>query len=334
MGRCLYPNLILDGKFYGGVKKYVTTLSNGEPANKAQQQRREAGLKELLKADRAQLVPCGKCLGCRIAYSQNWATRIALELKNHEHSWFATLTYDEEHVPVIDATTGEIYRGIRRPFEYLAEGKTIERMTLRKPDIQKFHKRLRKQAAKEGYMDEGESSIRLFYCGEYGGKSFRPHYHAIYSGFQIPDLQFYKTDHGNFLWKSDWMQKLWGNGIVVIGEATYNSAGYVARYATKKQLDAGKRHSEDEPEGPSLKELYQQAKLVPEFIAMSRRPGIGKRWYDENKNSIYPEGKIYLPGGVEATPPKYYDQLSLKYKQIIPLKKVYIPVEKEESLIE
>ena len=31
---------------------------------------------------------------------------------------------------------------------------------------------------------------------------------------------------------------------------------------------------------------------------------------------------------------KYYDQLSLKYKQIIPLKKVYIPVEKEESLIE
>lgn len=39
---------------------------------------------------------------------------------------------------------------------------------------------------------------------------------------------------------------------------------------------------------------------------MSRRPGIGKAWFDIFKNEVYPDDFI-VSRGFPATPPKYYD---------------------------
>ena len=44
-------------------------------------------------------IPCGKCEGCRIARSRDWANRCMMELEYHDSAYFLTLTYDEEHVP-------------------------------------------------------------------------------------------------------------------------------------------------------------------------------------------------------------------------------------------
>ena len=45
-------------------------------------------------------IPCGRCIGCRLERSRQWANRCMLELQYHESSYFVTLTYDDEHVPV------------------------------------------------------------------------------------------------------------------------------------------------------------------------------------------------------------------------------------------
>lgn len=55
-------------------------------------------------------IPCGKCIGCRLDYSRNWANRMIMELDYHEDAWFITLTYNNDYVPhnpVYDKDTGE-----------------------------------------------------------------------------------------------------------------------------------------------------------------------------------------------------------------------------------
>ena len=44
-------------------------------------------------------VPCGKCLGCRIAKRKEWSLRMLHELSYHKESVFLTLTYNDYYVP-------------------------------------------------------------------------------------------------------------------------------------------------------------------------------------------------------------------------------------------
>lgn len=89
--------------------------------------------------------PCGQCIACRLNYGKLWSIRMMEELKNHDKACFATLTYDDNHLP----------------FNHL----------LCKRHLQLFWKLLRKKRR-----------IRYFACGEYGDKFGRPHYHAIIYG--------------------------------------------------------------------------------------------------------------------------------------------------------
>ena len=75
--------------------------------------------------------------------------------------------------------------------------------------------------------------IRCFHVGEYGSLKFRPHHHAILFGFQFPDLTEIYED-GKKYYTSEILSKLWPFGIHRIGECTYDSCCYVARYVTKK----------------------------------------------------------------------------------------------------
>ena len=45
------------------------------------------------------LVPCGKCLACRIARRQEWSMRCLHELSSFDDAVFVTLTYDDDHLP-------------------------------------------------------------------------------------------------------------------------------------------------------------------------------------------------------------------------------------------
>jgi hypothetical protein len=43
---------------------------------------------------------------------------------------------------------------------------------------------------------------------------------------------------------------------------------------------------------------------------MSRRPGIGKKWYDEYKEDLFPSDEVPVPGhGVFKKVPRYYETI-------------------------
>lgn len=44
-------------------------------------------------------LPCGRCIGCRLERSRQWALRLTHEKRFHAESAFITLTYDENHLP-------------------------------------------------------------------------------------------------------------------------------------------------------------------------------------------------------------------------------------------
>jgi len=149
-------------------------------------------------------------------------------------------------------------------------------------DFQLFMKRLRKKF--------GE--VRYFHCGEYGETTLRPHYHALLFGFDFSDKYFWKEERGNRLYRSPDLEKLWPVGNSLIGSVTFKSAAYVARYIMKKVT------------GEAAAEHYQGR--APEYVTMSRRPGIGAGWYAKWGKEVYPDDFV-VHDGVKMKPPKFYD---------------------------
>jgi len=157
--------------------------------------------------------------------------------------------------------------------------------SLDKSAFQKFMKRLRKYIAPK--------RVRFFHCGEYGDKGGRPHYHACLFGYDFPDKEFYSERDGCRLYISPLLQELWPFGYSTVGAVTFESAAYVARYIMKKiNGDPAKAH---------------YAGRSPEYTTMSRRPGVGKGWYTEFREDVFPCDNVVLRGKV-MRPPKFYDR--------------------------
>jgi hypothetical protein len=114
-------------------------------------------------------------------------------------------------------------------------------------------------------------AIRFYACGEYGETTRRPHYHAILFNCGFPDaLVHSKNNRGELLYTSADLGALWDNGQHLIGDVTFASAAYVARYCVKKVSGekADEHYSVFDADGVIHERL-------PEFALMSRRPGIG-----------------------------------------------------------
>lgn len=234
---------------------------------------------------RVDLIPCGQCTGCRLDYSREWATRIMCETKTTNNNWFITLTYADEYLPIHkEPDDNGVIRG---------------NFSLDKTDCQKFLKRLRRHWDYHYH----QNNIRFYLCGEYGGKTQRPHYHCIIFNLPLDEtkLKHYRYNHdGSELWIYDELTEIWGKGHVVIGKVTFNSAAYVARYMLKKI------------KGPDAAKIYHIRAQLPEFTLMSRKPGIGQDYYNTNKDKIYQNDEIIIAknNNVETLkPPKYYDSL-------------------------
>ena len=230
--------------------------------------------------DRKILLACGQCIGCRLDYSLEWAQRIMHEKTLHEQSWFITLTYNDENLPIsqsIDNETGEYF----------------ENSTLKPKELQDFLKRLRDHQERDF-----DKKIRFFACGEYGDQSARRHYHAIIFGLQIPDLKTYKISaNKDMIYTSEYLEKIWGKGFVTVGEVTTESAAYVRRYIMKKQKGF-------------LAEDYKVLKIEPEFTRMSRRPGIGREYYEANKE-MFKLDEVFIKkknGTIKLKPARYYEK--------------------------
>ena len=199
------------------------------------------------RGDPVQL-PCGRCIGCRLERSRQWAVRIMCESQMHDVSSFVTLTYDEANLP--------------------------SDFSVNKRHLQLFFKRLRKA----GYV------FRYYCCGEYGEDFSRPHYHLCLFGVNFADDRvFYRNTGSGPLYTSPSLEAIWRLGFCVIGDLTFESAAYVSRYCTKVvNGDMAESHYTrcDSETG----EIFR---LEPEFSLMSRHPGIGDAWIRKFHHDVY-----------------------------------------------
>lgn len=219
-------------------------------------------------------VSCGNCVGCRLERSRQWAVRCVHESKMHNENCFITLTYDDEHLP------------------------EDESLCLR--HFQLFMKRFRKRYGK----------IRFFHCGEYGETTLRPHYHACIFGYDFPDRRLFKSSaSGESIYTSAALGELWSDdegrmlGFSTIGDVTFNSAAYVARYIMKKvNGDDAAAHYEH------ITRYGEVVQRRPEYVTMSRRPGIGAGWFHKFADDIYP-GDFAVMNNKKFRPPRFYDNM-------------------------
>lgn len=205
------------------------------------------------------------------------------EAQFHEHSCFLTLTYNDDHLPTDSG--------------------------LRYDDFQRFMKRLRKwQPDKRYRVIDGrrvlDNPIRYYMCGEYGDELLRPHYHAALFGAVFPDmLPFRRTESGSMIYTSETLTNIWGLGHASIGELTYDSAAYIARYVVKK-ISGTKAAAHYRRVDPDTGEVFD---VSPEFTRMSLKPGIGQKWINQYHADVYPTDRINTHGRL-SRPPRYYDK--------------------------
>lgn len=236
-------------------------------------------------------VRCGRCHGCRLHHSKEWAIRCVHESQMHEQNSFITLTYAPENLP--------------------------SDHSIHKEELQKFFKRLRKNTRKR---------FKYFACGEYGEKNNRPHYHAILFGMDFYEDRYLhtKTRNGDLLYRSPTLEKAWPLGHSLIGEMTFQSAAYVARYVMKK------RKGDDDTVDPKTKKTNKEHYMVadevtgeifeiePEFCLASRgsgkqddpiiwRYGLGRAWLERYKSDT---NKDYITVNKQKVSlPRYYDNI-------------------------
>lgn len=231
--------------------------------------------------DRPLSLPCGQCISCRLARSAAWALRCVHEAQVHiegcgcgckrggpPRNCFITLTYDRENIPP-------------------AGGLCVE-------DWQKFAKRLRKAVG----------PFRFFHCGEYGERSLRPHYHACLFGVDFSeDRILVKSSDDARLFLSPLLSRVWGLGHCSVGDMSFESAAYVARYCVGKIT--GERAV---LEYTRLDEATGEVFLVrPPYVTMSRRPGIGAPWFERFGGDVYPSDEV-VHKGRKFRPPRFYDE--------------------------
>lgn len=156
-------------------------------------------------------VPCGRCYECVTKRRSMWTVRNLIEYKHSQFAYFVTLTYNDDYIDIL-------------PYD--------ERANLhipRKAHYQNFLKRLRKKYG---------TCVRYFGCSEYGGETYRPHYHII--------LYFSQ----NVEFNSSIVRSLWPYGFITLDKCNNARIHYTTKYVLK---------------------VFNANKLTPNFIPYTLR---------------------------------------------------------------
>lgn len=215
------------------------------------------------------------------------------EASLYENNCFITLTYSDEYLPQGYHLRSDPGNPTQWVFKYAPGSIDIRHPT-------EFMYKLRKKFGK---------NIRSFGCAEYGEKLKRPHYHICIFNHNFLDRKPYKEyklkDETIKLDVSEELQRLWGKGHTTVGDLTFESAAYTARYVTKKITgERAKAHYEEIDFRTG--EISQRLPERP--VCVSRRPGIGSAWYERNSGFIQFHDFVVLRGK-RVRPAKYYDRI-------------------------
>ena len=276
-------------------------------------------------------VPCNKCINCQVQKRKDMSVRLAHEASQFENCCFITLTYSPENVPVTDGKpfdkSQEFFYSRHHldvPFAEFEEQSKVgfakhkKRLeipcyqTLLPSDVQKFMKRLRRHleyvpVKRRGIRDHIKK-VRYFAVGEYGGKTYRPHYHIVVFGWKPSDLEHLKWHNGKEVFTSRQLQKCWRFGFSSVTEVNPYVAKYCARYVTKKFSRLGSA----DPRSKCV---------IPEFVLQSTRDGaIGATWFDKYGCDACKVGLATLRVGDMiqrvAIPRYYWNRLRKKFQDV------------------
>lgn len=217
---------------------------------------------------------CRKCLPCRLNIAREKAIRCIHEAKMHKNNMFLTLTYNDQN--------------LKSPkLQYI--------------DFQLFMKKLRDKITENITDKDLKEKLRISYMvtGEYGDKNKRPHWHAIVFNYIPPDAKYkYTTDLKQQVFTSQLLTDLWGKGNIEFGSVTFESAGYVARYAAKKLVHGADSEHDFHP-----------------IHKTSSKRAIGRSWIEKYYKHTFENGFVILPNGQKSKIPRYYVDWLKKYHQ-------------------
>lgn len=237
-----------------------------------------------------QVVPCGKCAACLNAKAARMVERLEVEATCHQYVYFVTLTFDNEHLPVlkfmddylVDLDPHRMHWKLGAKLvnvpEELHKLHTSREVNLDSYDFiklcqtnfgglpylssvvfQKFIKRLRKYINthyKKLSKDEKKilPEIRYYLAGEYGPTTYRPHAHL---------LLFFSSD-----WLAshiyEYVRAAWQFGNIDTSFVEHSASSYVASYLNSVS---------------HLPAIYRTAPLRP-FALFSKHPAIGTLVYN------------------------------------------------------
>lgn len=201
-------------------------------------------------------VPCGSCLACLEKRRADWTFRLLQEHKVSKSAFFITLTYDDAK------NTDKVV------------------LNLDKSDVQLFIKRLRKihnqtEDKFKRYTIVNKKKkyrfpLRYYLVGEYGSKTYRPHYHAIIFN---PDKKLMSL-----------IEEIWSKGNVHIGTVNQSSIHYTTKYIINK-------------------EAFKDEYFKP-FSIMSK--GIGSNYFENAQMHVENEELRVRNGNAKIPMPRYY----------------------------
>lgn len=217
-------------------------------------------------------IPCGRCRECRMAIARDWGIRAMHDVKAHTRtgsgSAFVTLTLDDT--------------------------KVHDCVGLDPRMLKLFHMRANARLG---------GGLRYLSVGEYGDKNQRPHYHCIFTNKGFADRKWCANGStGEKLYESKILNELWPHGYAHIGDVSYKSAMYVARYVLKKV--SPELYGERYERIVAGKQIF----VPPEFAVMSRRPGLGRPFYDLYKEELLANDSCIVDGH-KSPLPRYYSNV-------------------------
>lgn len=208
-------------------------------------------------------VPCGKCIECVRRRQADLTVRIVTEAQNYNTMHFVTLTYDNDHVPLacslfgnskegvylvqkaslmpendftvhcrslvsaLDTDRNGRYLDVSLPFCRCSEGfPYFYRVAM---SLNREHVKLWLKGCRTSYKRQFGRALpdfKMAWCGEYGSRTARPHYHLLFLG--LTDSQVH------------WMTDRWNYGFTLWKRChtkshdKYAVARYISKYMSKE----------------------------------------------------------------------------------------------------
>lgn len=262
-------------------------------------------------------VPCGKCYACLSNYRAEWTCRNFLEYLSSDFALFCTFTYNDENLPVKDC---EFYSYSKYALKAVdikhlkdIEIRNLYNFTVKKPfpdkvGFQLFIKRLRKSL--------GDQHLRYFAVSEYGGKTQRPHWHAI---LYFKDLILSSDLYDN-------ITKSWDLGNVQYGDCTMASIHYCTHYMLKDgnypygindtTMLCSRHPALGQAFFDDIKDYNLQNLDFSKLTVLGNNFRFPRLYRDKLKQSLSDDVKSLISQKNEQNRLSYYDDLSFKFNKI------------------